>query len=240
MLSIRTKSVCIWSLICIAGLTGQAFSSISYEYSGSLTGTNGLVATTPWNTASTVLSWEVTYDDSVSNLWHYSYSLVVPAKSISHIIIEASKGNEEGIGKFTSLNMSNIVGDEKVDTDPENIDIKIHSPLDGKGNTNPNMPEEMYGIKINALDGVGDVFTFTVSFDSDRAPVWGDFYAKDGNSGPVYLYNSGFTTKDPEDGPANGSKEGHLLVPDTLVVPEPGVLTLLCVGGLGFLLKRKR
>jgi hypothetical protein len=50
-------------------------------------------------------------------------------------------------------------------------------------------------------------------------PVWGDFYAKSGNAGSgfVAIWNAGFTASDidPTAGPANGSLDYHILVPDS-------------------------
>ena len=86
--------------------------------------------------------------------------------------------------------------------------------------------------------------TLTVSFDSDRAPVWGDFYAKNGTDTEgtdIYLYNSGFSIADPLVPAASGSEQNHLLVPDTVAVPAPGAVFLGSVGLslAGYLLKRK-
>ena len=79
---------------------------------------------------------------------------------------------------------------------------------------------------------------YTVEFVSDRTPVWGDFYAKGGPT--TAIWNAGFTAADPQAAPANGSLQGHLLVPDTtVIIPVPGALGL-AVLGLGLVASRRR
>jgi hypothetical protein len=153
--------------------------------------------------------------------WHYSYNLVVPSKDISHMIIEASNGNNPfTISNFFSPS-SNPTG--WIDS----IEIQNFSP----GGSTPYMPEAMYGIKFEAGR---DATNVTVAFDSDRAPVWGDFYSKDGRTPCAEwcsLYNTGFTLGDydPLAAPANGSLQYHLLVPDSYI-PAPGAVILVCIG----------
>ncbi|MHB1191090.1 MAG: PEP-CTERM sorting domain-containing protein, partial [Armatimonadota bacterium] len=84
-----------------------------------------------------------------------------------------------------------------------------------------------------------------LNFRSDRAPVWGDFYAKDGKTDGVYntLYNSGFADDDPIAPATNGSLDGHLLRPDTTSdpVPEPGTLVgFITLGGSLLAMRRRR
>ena len=77
--------------------------------------------------------------------------------------------------------------------------------------------------------------TSTATLVTDRAPVWGDFYAKDGGGNAedaVAAWNTGFLDADPLDLPADGSINNHVLVPDTYTtpVPEPGTLLLVGTG----------
>lgn len=201
-------------------------------YTGSLSAADGgLTAYGAWDCSSTTLGWIVD-DMTTPGKWHYSYTLFVPSKDISHMIIEASNGDNP----FTSANLfspsSNPAGWIR------SIAIQNFSP----NNSTPYMPEDIYGIKF---DSAKDATVITLSFDSDRAPVWGDFYAKDGYSscsGWNALYNTGFTLNDydPFAPAANGSLQNHLLVPDSYI-PVPGAIILVCIGTtLTGMLRRRR
>jgi hypothetical protein len=213
----------IWAVFLFF-LTSLA-SAVTYSgsLSGAADGNGGLITTGPWSSTSTVLSWVVD-DETVPGFWAYSYTFSVPSKDISHMLIEASPS-------FTDANIlsSNWPSDDvEVDT------------WNGQGNSNPLIPASLYGIKF---DEISDE-SVTVDFVSDRAPVWGDFYAKDGvvdiegTKISVVAWNAGFTDTDPTDAPSNGSLNYHILVPDTNgtpppVVPEPVTMLGALMGCLG-------
>ena len=185
-------------------------------YSGSLIGGvgGGIIATGPWDSSDTIFSWIVT---SIPGGWEYGYTFTVPTKGISHLIIEVSPDT-------TQNDFSAGAGE-----------WDIYSST-SHGNSNPGMPGEMTGLKINVT--VDDVYELYFSFTSPRAPVWGDFYAKDGKDGQppnqiwVTAWNVGFGNPDtdPTVGPHDGSEQYHILRPDTVTVPEPGILILLGIG----------
>lgn len=186
------------------------------SYTGSLTAVDGgLLGTGIWfdNTApgwfAPELTWIVTRNDD--NTWHYDYTLSVSSMEVSHMIVEASP----------SFGSDNIWGESGPFA---SVDVDDFSA----GGPNPGMPDGMHGIKFDSTTGT----TVRIQFNSDRDPVWGDFYAKDGKSGGIdnALWNAGFTMPDFDPlSPANsGSYMGHLLVPDT--VPEPCGLAALLVG----------
>jgi hypothetical protein len=186
------------------------------SYTGSLTSADGgLLGTGIWfdNTApgwfAPELTWIVTWNDD--NSWHYDYTLSVFSKSVSHMIVEASPSfGSENIwgesGPFASVDVGDF----------------------GAGGPNPGMPDGVHGIKFDSTTGT----SVRIQFDSDRAPVWGDLYAKDGKSDGIdnALWNAGFTIADydPQSPVQSGSFMGHLLVPDT--VPEPCGLAAFIVG----------
>jgi hypothetical protein len=189
-------------------------------YTGSLSASadGGLTAYGAWDSPCTTLSWTVD-NTTTQGLWHYNYMLTVPTKDISHIIIEASNGDNP----FTTDNLfsSGSSPSDWIDS----IEVGMFTP-DG---STPYMPESIYGIKF---DADSDSTFVTISFDSDRAPVWGDFYSKDGitpGGDWCAVYNSGFALADPLLPAANGSLQGHLLVPDSYI-PAPGAIVLVCIG----------
>ncbi len=204
----------------------------STVYTGNLSvADGGLTAYGAWGCPSTTLKWIVD-DITTPGKWHYSYTLVVPSKDISLMIIEASNGNNP----FTSDNLFSPSSNPQGWI--QSIAIQSFYP----NNSTPYMPEDMYGIK---LDAAKNATTVTISFDSDRVPVWGDFYAKDGYStcgGWNAVYNTGFTYNDydPFAPAANGNLQNHLLVPDSYI-PAPGALILVCIGTtLTEILRRRR
>jgi hypothetical protein len=155
--------------------------------------------------------------------------LNVASKDISHMIIEVSES-------FTAANLFNL---NSTPDDWAQLD-KVGLNLVGQGNEG--LREAISGIKINSGS---DSTSVTVSFDSNRVPVWGDFFAKDGQDKRseqwTYLYNSGFLADDPTDPIGDGSVNNHLLVPDTYVVPAPGAVAMGSLGlaFAGWLRRRK-
>lgn len=214
-------------------LSAQAFA-----YSGSLTSADGgLIGTGSWVDkallkpadqpywTAPVFSWIVT--ENADRTWHYDYTLTVYKKDISHMTIEASP-------TFGASNIFNATWPAA------KIEVSNFTAQQGS----PNMPAGIYGIKFDEAVGT----TFHVSFDSDRSPVWGDFYAKDGTAGDGIwntVWNAGFTSADldPKVGPSNGPFDYHILVPDTFgpppPVPEPTSLVTLGMG-IGMLMIRRR
>ena len=138
-------------------ITGTCLGN-STTYTGSLSvADGGLTAYGAWDCPSTTLFWQVD-DTTTQGKWHYSYTLYVPSKDISHIIIEASDGDNP----FTSENLFSVT------SNPTNwigsIAIQNFIP----NNSTPYMPEDIYGIKFDAIKNSTYV---TVNFDSDCAPV---------------------------------------------------------------------
>jgi len=118
--------------------------------------------------------------------------------------------------------------------------------------SNPGMLDDVYGLKIDVPDG--DTNSVRVTFESNRTPVWGDIYAKDGKHDDpttpddptkedAFLYNTGWDSVAPTvTYAASPGITNQVLVPDTQAIPEAGVilrfLSLGCVG-LAFSLWRR-
>lgn len=215
-------------------------------YSGTLLSTDsGILGTGAWLTPGpTWLEWSVTQNPD--NSWHYNYLFGHPDGETSHFILEVSP-------TFTENDIFDETGDFGV----------IEIALFDIGPSNPGIPGPIYGIKFD--EGWGTVTGF--SFNSWRAPMWGDFYARDGQAPPdsdspsdAYAalrttpapedewnaaWNVGFLDPDPTAPVGDGAYMGHLLVPDTdgppPPVPEPSTMLLLGSGLLGSIVAfRKR
>ncbi len=220
------------ALLCLLATAGFAQNT----YTGSLGTGTGAVSNqmsyggTTWEGSSyPTLSWTVTGSGSA---WNYSYTLndaYSDCPTFPSMILETST-------TFTSTDISSLAGG----TDA------VGTYTSG---TYTDLPRSVYGLELTPTSASN---TETFTFNSDRAPVWGDFYTA--VSGPYYAWNSGFSSTDPDpaaSGPTNGALDitsgayqgYYLLVPDTTgsggsSTPEPGSIFLglsalgLAVGGL--------
>ena len=200
-------------------------------------------ATWPDYTAS--MTWEVTNEDGTQPgfPWKYTYSFELTSGGtlqggISHVIIECS----EAMSKDDIVGVSGgaVLADNPVE-------------LQQVSSGNPDMPEDLWGIRFDPISNPVSEYEMTWFFWSNREPVWGDFYIKDGMN-PVniaYNYNktgedeTGFLSSDVDPNLPRGTNPAglyHILRPDSLI-PEPGSFVLLvtaAVGLLGCAWRRKR
>jgi len=200
-------SVCFsLGLILVLGAVPPALGTI---YTGSLStdaGADGLLTGVgqSWFSGST-LSWTVDTGIPGDGIVSYSYTVTVaevPAAGISHMNVATSK---------------NFTEDDFLTSSWTDVEIGLLEVNSGSSS----MPSAITGIKF---DDLPDTKSFTISFTSTRMPVWGDFYAKGGDSNE--LWNTGFGTAaeesntadthyDPTDPPSSGSIRDHLLIPDS-------------------------
>ncbi|MCE5279109.1 MAG: PEP-CTERM sorting domain-containing protein [Planctomycetaceae bacterium] len=176
-------------------------------FSGSLDSqTGGLLGTGSWGAGPSSIAWTVT--ELTGGTWQYDYSLTVPSRKIKKLVLETSLGGADFLS-FSSTPMTRTK-------------LKTFSSLS-------NQPQDIRGLGISPNRKTR---TLEFSFETDAAPVWGDFYAQGpketfttgkGSNKKKYktdlaLWNAGFIgwptpELDPTSAAANGSIGNHILVP---------------------------
>lgn len=188
------------------------------------------------------ISWDISYN-AVDQDWDYSYTI--------------SNATDGALGKDLShwvLQISDIIPETGFSDYLYDSNIPFEGPDEyGIGGSNPDMPDDIYGIKFGG--GAGPL---TFSFSSSQIPVWGNFYAKDGTDKPSGQGGSDFminvtawnTGLDPAN---NFILDENTLdftpwvpTPDTIggppqeVVPEPMTVSLLGLGVIGLIARKRR
>ena len=219
-----------WRTAAVAVVCGALLTAVPAvaDFSGSLTSEDGgLDGREQWiDPGHSTISWAVTWNE-VRNAWHYDYTFTVPEFAISHMIIEVS---------------DDFILDDIWDVEGEHTEITLDTFSGGPGN--PNMPDSIFGIKLDGYIADADdpgYLQANLSFLSRRNPVWANFYAKCGGRQGLTneAWNAGFELPNPLDGPADGTIDNHILAPNGYV-PEPATTALFVIGLAGLAGRRLR
>lgn len=191
-----------------------------------------------WRWSVTKVAWTVSQSASCG-LWHYAYTITVPRTSgylsdIQYVIVEAADGSPHAV--FTRDNLFSPASSPG--SWLQKVEVGSYSQF--SDSTLVNLTKTLYGIEFATANV--DPTTLMISFDSDYAPVWGDFYARsyivDGEVNVIVnddLAKVGADT-DPSAPAANGSVANHVLVPGYScppvppAVPVPGAVLLGMLG----------
>ena len=218
-------------------------SDASLELTGSRTSpaASGVDATCQWDNGGFEIEWDIS--QVADGSWNYIYMFDVTdspdqIKNISHFILEVTDDDSDfNIYDGTS---TPIEGPQEWD---------VNTP----GNSNPLMPNSFYGVKFDF--GSDPDGTVTYVFNTDRAPVYGLFYAKDGAnkvdtvSYDVVAWSNALNSSDYKTSDfltVDGVKtllttNDFIIRPDGVPVPEPSTILLLgtsLLGMIGFSRKR--
>jgi hypothetical protein len=155
-----------------------------------------------WDGGNLSVTWDI--DLGVAGdpaAYHYVYTIDAGNHDPSHFLLEVSES-------FTIDNVFNPSGDASFD---DIVAPTIYTST-SNGGSNLALPGDIFALKF---DNFPDESYLTLAFWSDRAPVWGDFFLKNGTD---WAYNVGFGV---EPSATAANYLGYIARPDTLSVPVP-------------------
>jgi hypothetical protein len=210
------RGLMLASALMVLGAQGASAAGVygtAAALSGSRSTSSGLVAGGNWTDAAVeTVEWDIV--DNMDGTWGYTYTFLnFTGPAISHWILDLT---DDAVFPRDP----NVITD--VNPGGETLEFRSF----GVENNNPGFPPgySIVGVKFE-YNSLPD-WTPSISFTSNRAPVWGDVYFKGGNDS--YAYNVGLTN------PNSMSVTDFIARPNGLaVVPEPASIAMAGLGLLG-------
>lgn len=186
------------AVLCAAPAAVYA-ETITWVPETTITGTaadmSNIVTSGQWAQSGVSMNYSVVLD-TTTNMFLYTYDFHVlgDTKAISHLVIEVSHDDTATL----DVNEGFVV--EGLDWANTNL-TQFKSPTvgwwDPSDPSNPDMLASIYGVKFDVADDL-TLTEAVIQFWSDRVPMEGDFYAKDGYTNKLAAWN---TAQDSSIGP---------------------------------------
>jgi hypothetical protein len=237
---LTVKAICLLAAtLTLSATTAQAAAIWGSSGEGELIGSRdtsaagGATGTKDWANGGFNIAWDISFDED-TELWTYIYHVTTDRKEVSHLLLEVTQG-DGGV----------LIGDDSSPVD----EIKTFNPGDP---SNPLLPNKLYAAKLD-FGSTDTIYTIV----TDRAPVYGVFYAKDGKSGGIdvvayanalkesdYKTDEALTINDfivrPNGKHGPETDPGGDPDPPTNAVPEPMTASLAAVAAASLLLATRR
>ena len=221
-MKLRSTIICLLAsvLFLFTVVPAKATPIWDSDASGELTGNrssstaSGVDATFDWDNGGFIIKWDIVEVDT--GLWKYTYTVTGETKGLSHLILEVTEDDDP----FTTY------GGTLPYEGPDNW---------SESSSNPLMPNTIHGVKFD----FGDT-KVTYSMTTDRAPVYGVFYTKDGvddaTKEDVVAWSSALNESDYKTNVGLTSTD-FIVRPDSytgyippLNIPEPATMLLIGSG----------
>ncbi|MBL8177653.1 MAG: PEP-CTERM sorting domain-containing protein [Bryobacterales bacterium] len=209
------------ALLAVSGAFGASYDASALgELTGNRDAGNGIAFTTG---VSFTVEWTIS---PISGGYHYTYLITGTTgrgMGVSHFALDTSDNCTNQNGCVTNVTVNGVAVDSST---------LVFGANTGQ-NGNPNFPGNFFGVRfggqINPSTGTNQL-PLTIAFDSNRVPVYGDFYLKLGQGGVSSNGGAGWNTGATNHG--STSILDFIARPDTVTVdtPEPATLAMIGAG----------